>query len=111
MGLDISTKNRDYHLNWGGVSAFNEWSKENLGVDPFPSWDGGNGALVVFNKNPKDEREIRGNMKSVLDWIKAFEDYQAKEGGGEVGRFEYEVALEWYWVLKDALKHKYIGYF
>ncbi|HCC68113.1 TPA: hypothetical protein DEP90_02830 [Patescibacteria group bacterium] len=110
MGLDISTKNKEYHLNWGGTSAFSEWSKENLGVDPFPGWDGGNGVLVVFKKNPEDSREIKGSVKSLSDWIEAFEKYQAKEGG-ETGRFEYEVALEWYWILKDALVHKYISYF
>jgi hypothetical protein len=112
MGLDIRTKSRTHRLNWGGVRDFEKWSKETLGVSPFPNWDGGNGTTVVFGKNLKNEREVKGDIKDVEKWIYAFTKWQL-EGDNYLWEDDwiYYEALEWYWILMSALDCCYISYF
>lgn len=75
MGLDISTKNDYARFNWSGARGFLAWNKEKIKIDPFPSWQGGNGEFVVFNREPENEREVRGDTRDAQKWIKAFEGY------------------------------------
>lgn len=75
MGLDISTKNDYARFNWTSSAQFIKWSNEHLGMSPFPNWDGGNGSVVVFGREPEDEREVKGDMAQVDKWIEALEKY------------------------------------
>lgn len=113
MGLDISTKNKQHRFNWSGVADFEQWSMDHLGVSAFPDWEGGNGMTVVFNRKPKHEREIEGNMKNVLDWLKAFEKFQKVHVKNKRlnSTWGYKEAIVWSEVLRDAIKCKYINYF
>lgn len=82
MGLDISTKNDYARFSWSGASHLIKWSDENLGLSPFPNWDGGNGTVVVFNKKKSElgEREIKGSKRWAKMWIREFEKYAKKIG-------------------------------
>ena len=115
MGLDVKTKNTYVRFNWSGVAAFRKWSLENLGVEPFPSWDGGNGTIAVFNRRPKNEREKRGRLSDIKTWCKAFRIYNEQFNNSissnivEV-EWEYLRAVSWYMLMQDAIGSGFIFY-
>jgi hypothetical protein len=113
MGLDVSTKNERTRLNWGFLQRFEEWSLENLKVNPFPSWDGGNSTIVVFNRDPEHEREVKGDKKEAEKWLKAWDNYNKKifEENEVYAADEFEAyAGEWARVLRDGVKNGSLSY-
>lgn len=80
MGVHISTRNESIQFNWSGAEGINDWSKKHLKMNAFVGWDGGNGTTVVFNRDPNKEREVKGDPKQLILWVKRFQEYHGKIG-------------------------------